>query len=66
MPQTSPAPALTNTVSGANPMQQPTQHRAENDDPYSQLGDLEFGHGGAGGYQTDIPRPRGTEEDLLF
>ncbi|XAO22694.1 hypothetical protein I312_101467 [Cryptococcus bacillisporus CA1280] len=66
MPQTSPAPALTNTVPGANPMQQPTRHRAENDDPYSQLGDLEFGHGGAGGYQTDIPRPRGAEEDLLF
>ncbi|WVR05327.1 hypothetical protein IAU60_002341 [Kwoniella sp. DSM 27419] len=35
------------------------------DDPYGQLGDLEFVNGG-GGYQTDAPRPRGAEEDLLF
>lgn len=65
MSQTSPTSALANAVPGAGAMQ-PTQHRAENDDPYGQLGDLEFGHGGAGGYQTDIPRPRGAEEDLLF
>ncbi|WWC60935.1 uncharacterized protein I303_103511 [Kwoniella dejecticola CBS 10117] len=35
-------------------------------DPYGQLSDLEFVNGGGGGYQTDIPRPRGAEEDLLF
>ncbi|KAK8869651.1 hypothetical protein IAR55_000219 [Kwoniella newhampshirensis] len=35
-------------------------------DPYGQLGDLEFVNGGGAGYQTDIPRPRGAEEDLLF
>ncbi|OXG85910.1 adaptor protein complex AP-1 [Cryptococcus neoformans var. grubii Br795] len=61
--QTSPTSTLPNTVPGAGSMQ---RDRAENDDPYGQLGDLEFGHGGAGGYQTDIPRPKGAEEDLLF
>ncbi|WVO14027.1 hypothetical protein L204_101652 [Cryptococcus depauperatus] len=38
------------------------------DDPYGQIADLDFNEisGGVGGYQTDIPRPRGAEEDLLF
>ncbi len=40
------------------------------DDPYGELADLDFGNGGimgtGGGYETDIPRPRGGEEDLLF
>ncbi|WVQ69912.1 uncharacterized protein L199_008135 [Kwoniella botswanensis] len=36
------------------------------DDVYGQLSDLEFVNGGGAGYQTDIPRPRGAEEDLLF
>ncbi|WWC69307.1 uncharacterized protein I206_103245 [Kwoniella pini CBS 10737] len=35
-------------------------------DPYGQLSDLEFVNGGGAGYQTDIPRPRGADEDLLF
>ncbi|WVQ71823.1 hypothetical protein IAR50_001365 [Cryptococcus sp. DSM 104548] len=36
-------------------------------DPYGSLMDLEFGsQGGAGGYQTDGPKPKGAEEDLLF
>ena len=41
-----------------------------NDDPYGQLADLDFGGGAGtgGGYETDMPRPRGggVEEDLLF
>jgi AP-2 complex subunit beta-1 len=42
---------------------------AVSDDPYGQLADLDFGNGVAGtggGYETDIPRPRGAEGDLLF
>jgi hypothetical protein len=41
-----------------------------NDDPYGQLADLDFGGGAGvgtgGGYETDMPRPRGADEDLLF
>ncbi|KAK1924965.1 vesicle-mediated transport-related protein [Papiliotrema laurentii] len=38
-----------------------------NNDPYSQLADLDFGgQGGGGGYETDMPRPKGADEDLLF
>lgn len=39
------------------------------DDPYAQIADLDFGGmngAGNGGYETDRPRPRGGEEDLLF
>lgn len=39
------------------------------DDVYGDLADLDFGAaggGGRGGYETDAPRPRGGEEDLLF
>ena len=37
------------------------------DDPYGQLADLDFANGGTGGgYETDMPRPRGGDEDLLF
>ncbi|EIW69990.1 hypothetical protein TREMEDRAFT_38658 [Tremella mesenterica DSM 1558] len=35
------------------------------EDPYGQLGDLEF-MDSSGGYTTDAPKPRGAEEDLLF
>lgn len=40
------------------------------DDPYGQLADLDFTNGGGGGtgggYETDMPQPRGAEEDVLF
>jgi len=42
---------------------------ADGNDPYSLISDLDFanlGQGGGGGYETDIPRPKGGEEDLLF
>ena len=41
----------------------------DTNDPYGSLSDLDFinlgGTGGGGGYETDMPRPKG-EEDLLF
>ena len=42
----------------------PSSAVGDADDPYGQLVDLDSGNGG--GYETDVPRPRGAEEDLLF
>ncbi|ODN83344.1 hypothetical protein L202_01504 [Cryptococcus amylolentus CBS 6039] len=51
----------------ADSLNSPISPIAASNDPYGSLIDLEFGsQGGAGGYQTDGPRPKGAEENLLF
>ena len=54
-------------IGEASPIDGGTNGGQFSDDPYGQLADLEFINGSAGGgYQTDQPRPRGANEDLLF
>ena len=69
------APALPSRAS-TEPALAPVSPIADNEsrspvsgDPYGQLSDLDFANGGGGtggGYETDMPQPRGGEEDLLF
>ncbi|ORY28285.1 vesicle-mediated transport-related protein [Naematelia encephala] len=61
-------PAATSAVAApVSPVEDSLQSPGADEDPYGQLGDLDFGNGGGtgGGYEADVPRPRG-EEDLLF
>ncbi|WVW82912.1 hypothetical protein I302_104926 [Kwoniella bestiolae CBS 10118] len=64
-PPSIPARPVTSTNTAQSPIS-PAPGGGISDDVYGQLSDLEFVNGGGAGYQTDIPRPRGAEEDLLF
>ena len=63
------APALAPALASVSSVPDDVLGPPATDDPYGDLAGLDFGNGGAGtggGYETDMPLPRGAEEDLLF